>query len=461
MLSGAIDASYSLATKAIGTGAFGSVLKATHKVTNAVRAVKHVAKENDKFITAAQTEIEVLSTMDHPNIVKLYEVYERPERCHLVMEICHGKELYDRIVEKGRLSEQQSAVVMQQLLRAVAYMHSHGVCHRDLKPENIMFQSNAPVEDNTVKVIDFGYAARFVPGERMTRKVGTPDYIDPELVDGSYTESCDIWASGVVLYIMLSGSPPFYGKNTKAVLAMVRAAKYSFDLSAFKKVSAGAKGMIGKLLERPSELRYTAKEALADPWLVATATTATSGATDVSGASVLDVLERLQQFYAAGTLKKVALQVIASQLGDEHRKCLRETFLKLDSDCDGLLQLGELKLGLGGAPPSDGDAEDLVKAMESACGGMLDYTAFLAATLDEALTGREDICRSAFSALDRDGDGRLSSEELRDALRSSASGEQLGEEAVTSLIGEVDQNGDGVIDFDEFMKMMRGRVAAH
>ena len=133
MLSGAIDASYSLATKAIGTGAFGSVLKATHKVTNAVRAVKHVAKENDKFITAAQTEIEVLSTMDHPNIVKLYAVHERPERYHLVMEICHGKELYDRIVEKGRLSEQQSAVVMQQLLRAVAYMHSHGVCHRDLK----------------------------------------------------------------------------------------------------------------------------------------------------------------------------------------------------------------------------------------------------------------------------------------------------------------------------------------
>merc|ERR1719359_262141 len=125
------------------------------------------------------------------------------------MELCEGGELFNRIVEATTLSESQTAIVMQQALRAVAYMHHVHIAHRDLKPENLIFVDKKPIEKSTVKVIDFGIAKQFVPGVPLTTTLGTAHYVAPEVLTGSYNEACDVWSGGVIMYILLVGHQPF------------------------------------------------------------------------------------------------------------------------------------------------------------------------------------------------------------------------------------------------------------
>jgi len=157
--------------------------------------------------------VEILGQVDHPNVVRLFEIFDDGEILYLVMELMSGGELFDRIVEKESYTEKEAAETIRPIVDAIRYCHEQGIIHRDLKPENLLYESSD--EKAIIKISDFGLA-RFVQGELATTACGTPGYVAPEIVAGQgYGKEVDYWSIGIILYIMLCGFPPFYEENNK------------------------------------------------------------------------------------------------------------------------------------------------------------------------------------------------------------------------------------------------------
>merc|ERR1719156_337541 len=152
---------YDVDKKKMGEGSYGAVSKCTNKSTGVVRAVKSISKAQMKNLARFKQEIAIMKMMDHPNIIRLYETFEDHRNIYLVMELCKGGELFDRIIEAGHFTEKQAAILMQQIIRAIYYMHENHVCHRDLKPENFLFMTKDPIEKSLLKIIDFGLSCSF------------------------------------------------------------------------------------------------------------------------------------------------------------------------------------------------------------------------------------------------------------------------------------------------------------
>jgi calcium-dependent protein kinase len=201
----------------LGQGAFGEVRKCINRHTKVIRAVKLIKKEsmNKEEEESFKHEITILKKLDHPNILKLYEVFEDEKRYYLVTELCKGGELFDEIVTKVCFSEKEAAAIIQQILQAVAYCHDLGIVHRDLKPENVLIDKEL---NNTLKIIDFGTSTIYDKSSGPLKTThGTSYYIAPEVLNKRYDDRCDVWSIGVILYILLSGKPPFDGDNDEEI----------------------------------------------------------------------------------------------------------------------------------------------------------------------------------------------------------------------------------------------------
>merc|ERR1712032_442629 len=399
-------------------------------------------------------EIAIMKMMDHPNIIKLYENYEDHRNIYLVMELCSGGELFDRIIDAGHFTEVQAATVMKQIIQAIFYMHENHVCHRDLKPENFLFSNKDPIDKTLLKIIDFGLSCSFSPGQVLNTKAGTPYYVAPQVLAGKDDASSDLWSVGVIMYVLLCGYPPFYGETDADVLSKVRLGNFSFNAADWKNISEDAKNLIRMLLKMNPKDRYTAQQGLNHAWIKEKAPKATN--TNLEQGFV----DNLRGFRSQNKLKKAALQCIAGNLEDSQIKALRETFMALDGNGDGCLTVNEMKEGIQKAGLKDipPDLHQIMEDIDSDGSGVIDYTEFLAATLDKKLYSQEDVCWSAFRMFDKNGDGKISQDELKivlgdDSVKDACSGSA---QAIAKLIQQCDNNGDGMIDFDEFMAMMRG-----
>jgi calcium-dependent protein kinase len=442
---------YVVDKKKLGEGSYGAVSKCTNKSTGVVRAVKSISKAQMKNVDRFKQEISIMKMMDHPNIIKLYETFEDHRNIYLIMEICSGGELFDRIIETGHFTEVQAAIVMQQILRGIFYMHEIQLTHRDLKPENFLFQTKDPIEKCTLKIIDFGLSCKFSDGQVLTTKAGTPYYVAPQVLAGKYDQSADLWSCGVIMYVLLCGYPPFYGETDADVLTKVRLGNFTFNAADWKNVSEDAKNLIRMLLKMNPRDRYTAEQAMNHVWIKNKAPKASTVPLQAS------LVDNLKGFRSTNKLKKAALHVIAGQLDESQIKNLRSIFMQLDDNGDGLLSVQEMRDGLSKAglkeiPP---DLQQIMEQVDSDGSGVIDYTEFLAATLDKKAYIQEDVCWSAFRVFDRNGDGKISMAELEQVLASGNVEAAMGANAVKELMKEVDTNGDGEIDFQEFMQMMR------
>jgi len=450
---------YGMEEKKIGEGTYGSVVRGTHRVTKKVRAVKIISKGQMKNVEKFKREIELMKMMDHPNIIKLFETFEDSRNVYLAMELCSGGELFDRIIEAGHLTEREAAIVVQQILRAIFYMHDKKVTHRDLKPENFLFATKDAIDRSTLKIIDFGLSCTFKPGQVLTTRAGTPYYVAPQVLSGKYDHMCDLWSVGVIMYILLCGYPPFYGRNDQEVLAKVRKGNYAFEDKDWARVSSDAKSLIRKLLCQNPKDRFSAEQALNHEWIKQTAPRASAASLRSNPALV----ENLRGFRSQNKLKKAALQIIAGQLDESQIRGLRDTFTALDANGDGLLTLSELKSGLdrAGFRKTNSDLQWILEGVDADGSGVIDYSEFLAAALDRKQYLSEQACWTAFKVFDLDGDGRISLDELRKVLDNESVEEALGQDNAATLLKDVDQNGDGTIDFKEFMAMMGGKAAGN
>merc|ERR1712203_785421 len=293
-----------------------------------------------KNIDRFKQEIAIMKMGDHPNIIKLFETFEDHRNIYLVMELCIGGELFDRIIEAGHFTETQAATLMQQIVKAIYFMHESHVCHRDLKPENFLFTTKESIEKNTLKIIDFGLSCAFTAGQILTTKAGTPYYVAPQVLAGKYDQMSDCWSCGVIMYVMLCGYPPFFGETDAEVLSKVRLGNFTFNAADWKNISEDAKNLIRMLLKMNPRDRYTAEQALNHDWIKNKAPKATNVSLQAG------FVDNLRSFRSQNKLKKAALHIIANQLNADSIKQLRDTFMMLDENGDGQLTVKEMKDGI-------------------------------------------------------------------------------------------------------------------
>jgi len=435
--------------RSLGEGAFGKVCRATCKKTGIQRAVKTVVKKSIKDVQAFQREIEITRNMDHPNIIKLFETFEDHRSIYLVMELCEGGELFDRLVELGHLTEAQAAMLVQQICRALCYVHGHGVCHRDLKPENFLFAAKGPMEGSPLKLIDFGFSRCFEPGEVLHTALGTPDYVAPEVLSKAYGTPCDLWSCGVIAYCILCGKPPFCGRTDNAVLAAVRSGRYSMDGPAWEHISEDAKDLVRSLLQLDPSARPTAAQVLEHEWIKHLAPRSAGTALG------LHIIENLKSFRRHSQFKKAALVAIAGQMNESEIRDLTEAFTSIDTDGSGTITIGEMHDALVRAELAlPEDLREIMDGMDLEGRGEVDYSEFLAASLDKRLYAHEDACWHAFRAFDRDGNGQITLEELKAVLEHEDLQHVPGAAELRDTIHEVDTNDDGMVEFSEFMRMI-------
>ena len=258
----------------LGEGVTGEVKKVTHKETGkefALKRLNMLKVKSEKQAMQLLEEIEIMCQLDHPNIITLEEVYESDDHIYLVEELCHGGELFDRLDEQPnfRYSEEDCAHLIYQLVSAVQYIHSQGIVHRDLKLENFLFAK--PDSDSELKMIDFGLSKHMKYGEKEKDAVGTPYTVAPEVIRGLYTEKCDVWAIGVITFLLLTGDPPFGGCNGEPLRQVRRAilkGSYKFQpKKLWDNISDDAKDFIRNLLQVDPKERPSSRGLIYSPWL--------------------------------------------------------------------------------------------------------------------------------------------------------------------------------------------------
>ena len=291
----------------------------------------------------------------------------------------------------------------------------------------------------------------------MDEKLGTPYYIAPEVLNKNYNEKCDVWSCGVITYILLSGMPPFNGQSDQDIMKKVREGVFSFEDRIWATISENAKSFIKTLLIYDPKDRPSAEAALTHPWLAELATL------QVDENMAMNALDNLSKFNSDVTLKMATYSFIASQLmSKQERDNLSKVFKAFDTNGDGKLSMEEVKTGYldhYGKILSDQEVEDMFNAVDTDKSGFIDYTEFVvAATNQKALTSQEKL-RAAFKMFDKDGSGIITADEIKEVLCFGGTN-SLSEEQVNVIIKQVDENGDGEIQFEEFVQMMTGLDAA-
>ena len=221
--------------KKLGEGSFGEVWLIRHKLTGKEYAMKIIEKGPYSNTEQIKNEIEILKTLDHPNILKILEFHDENDKFYIVSDYLPEGELFDEISKKQFFSEKETSFLIFQVLQAVRYCHKMRIVHRDIKPENIMIMGRENNGLLRVKLIDFGTAKLFLEGKKQKAFVGSSYYIAPEVIRGKYDEACDLWSIGVIMYIMLTGTPPFNGESDDDILRSVSSGEYDTNLPTYTK----------------------------------------------------------------------------------------------------------------------------------------------------------------------------------------------------------------------------------
>ena len=381
----------------------------------------------------------------HPNVTYLRATYEDRQNVHLVMDLCAGGELFDAIVKRGQYSEKDAATMIRTIVSVVAHCHNMGVMHRDLKPENFLLESKDP--NSRVLCTDFGLSVYFKPGDAFNEVVGSAYYVAPEVLKKKYGPEADIWSCGVILYILLSGVPPFWGETETEIFKSILGDEADFRGESWSKISKEAIDCVSRMLERDPSKRATAEEILKHPWMKENGV--------ASGKPLGDaIVSRLNNFAAMNRLKKEAMKFIAARMPAEEIVGLKKIFEAIDADNSGTITVAELNEALAkkGTSLKPEDVEQMLKLIDLDANGTIDYQEFIAATLSQHQMENEENLRAAFAHFDTNGDGIISREELSNAL--SMNMMPISDSELEKVLAEVDKDGNGEIDYEEFCLML-------
>lgn len=400
-------------------------------------------------------EVDIFISLDHPNIVKLFENYQDEQFFHIVMEFCSGGELLEKISQLGSFTEDETRRIMAQSFSAVHYLHEKGIVHRDLKLENFLLENDQP--DAAVKLIDFGLAKRYDPVRKNLRTiVGTPYYVAPEILEGNYNQLCDEWSLGVMMYIMLSGEPPFDGDDDVEIFKSVSKGEYSLDGEYLANVSAEAKDLLRKLLEKNVDKRISAAQALEHPWFKANAESKTQNIGNYQR-----VMKNLTKFEKQNKFKREAMGLMVNQLRQDDLKKLKEAFQFFDKKGSGEITIAELKQVMSelGLAHTNEEIQKIVNNVQLEEKDHIRYHEFLTAAMDLKEYTNKEMLWMAFKFFDVDNKNSISTQNIKEVM--ARAGKMLTEEDIQEMTKELDILRNGRLTFEEFCKMMEADHIDH
>lgn len=488
----------------LGQGGFGSVYKIINKKNKNIRACKLIKKQTEDDLSFFN-EFKILKTIDHPNIIKLYELYSDSKFYYLVEELCEGGDLYSYIKNKKNFTEHYAAYIIYQILLAVNHLHSKKIVHRDLKPENIVLSNKTiskmdfnrkinedaafskfktedlsmsssdniignnsfsakklknyntsdlninKYSDVSIKIIDFG-TSTYIKGKKLTKELGTIYYIAPEVLKGEYDEKCDIWSIGVICFFLLSGHPPFKGKTEEEIKQKILNYEVDFINKDWKKVSKNALKFVTKLLKYNYSERPNASECLNDEWIKDCLFKHNSNNGKSISINDLAFNKNLEKFHSNLTIQKIVLSFITNQLDEKNDAInIKEEFQKIDTNNDGVISKEELIECLAAhynLVEANIKAEEIMNKADFNNDGTISFQEFTTISADlENIISNENL-KIAFDMFDIDGNGYITKDEFESIIPDTI------KDYWEQMIQDIDDNKDGKIDYNEFITMM-------
>ena len=507
---GKIEDDY-LFIKNLGQGGYGKVIKATHKKTGMIRAIKFIPKNNLKFGYTDEDifrEIEILRKLQHPNIMKLYEFYSDYEYYYLVNEYCSEGDLNDKMIKIENFDENIVKILMFQIFQAVYYLHNKNVIHGDLKLENIMIdnintleekkinkfkknlsflssiktdlensfnyeeelnnQHNSSKENNNLimqfnetknfelKLIDFGASKIFTKYKRNFEDiVGTLYYCSPEVLKNNYDFKCDIWSCGVTMYILLTGDIPFKGNNEEEIMKSILNDRIDFENNIkLKNISDDAKDLIKKCFIYNSNKRISAKEALNHNFFK-------SGINkynlfnDVLIDDTINVLNILREYPKYNIITQFFIAFITHNFIDKiYMNKIKKVFFLINKSLDGQIKKEELinAYKMANINIKKNDIIKIFKSLDSAkANNSIEYEEFLRAGLDKKLIFTEEHIKLGFEMIDFQKKGKINVYEIKQIFGID---DNVDESVMDNLLKEINKKENEEISYEEFKKIL-------
>ncbi|GMH74892.1 hypothetical protein TrST_g665 [Triparma strigata] len=451
-------------SKQIGLGSMGEVsivqkksdsgsLRNLSVKDTSLYACKTVAmlRMSSPQITEFKNEIEILRDLDHPNIVQLYECFIHQHKIYLIMDLCKGGDIGERV-----LNEIDTSNVIRQIFEALQYLHLRRVAHRDLKLENVMFVGDGI----KIKLIDFGLSERYVQSSKMKKACGTIYTASPEVITGqTYTTQTDVWSAGVCLWCLLVGEVPFLKEmedlQVPEKVEKLKKAQYTFKDPKWTQISSAGRSLISYCLRAHPGSRYTSKECLShinDKWIPSLTSPPPSPSKPKTGRKRINsvMLRSFENFSNSGALKKKILMTMAYTMEKSGLEDLDRTFSDIDVNNEGTISVQELRSAIKDKNMKYGDVEvdNLFKGLDYDHSGQIHYKEFLAAAMESQNMITAERLLETFDRMDEDNSGCISRENLRS---------MLGKDWDESAEEEMFQGKDG-IDFDTFLKVVKGQT---
>ena len=486
--------------KKLGSGSYGVVKKVYMKCNpETIRAIKIIPKkllmegvDSNKLLD----EILILKNLDHPNIMKLYEFFEDDQNCYMVSEFCDQGDLLQKLEKLNYMNEIVVKFLMEQILNAIAYLHSRGVIHGDIKLENVMLYTTTketPKQTFTVinktlaksqslqkeieesfsteneklktqpssksvqminnilnyeiKLIDFGCSKIFTKrGERKSGIIGTSSYCSPEVIDNLYDERCDEWSCGVLMYLLLCGEFPFEGETEEEVFKKVKKCEFDFSPPHFRRISNNCKDLIKKLLEPKIGKRIKAIDALKHPFF--TESFSPDTALKKKDSSIIEKLLNLKvpksQFHRA-----ILSYMSANYISKDEEKKLRTVFRYIDYNDKSYLTKAKIKKALKefGKDFTEEDIENIMKALDVNKNGAIEYHEFIQGVCNKNSLFNDFNLKNIFSILDYDNKGYITSKDIKNFVFPTKT---FNEEAIAAYLNQFGMKIHDKILFDDF-----------
>ena len=454
--------------KFLGEGSFASVYAVQNRLTGILRAMKSLKRKvssdspgnPDKVIL---NEINILREMDHPNILKIFSFYSNPKSYDIITELCSGGELFDELEENGPFSEKKTAYIMYQIFSAINYCHKNKIIHRDLKPENILIIKRED-EDNEllfVKICDFGTAKWFEDGKIERSIVGSCYYIAPEVLQKNYDEKCDLWSIGVIMYILLSGRPPFGGNDDKEIFKRILNGSYDLKSDPWNKISSEAKDLIYRLLLMDSKKRINCEDALKHKWFINNKTKELF--TKIENKVVTEKLvNNLINYKYNSVIQESALAYLVHNFNQT--RCVINAcklFASIDKDGDGKIKQSEFYEGIKkviNRPNLESDCKKIFENIDVNHNVFVEYEEFIKGAVDKEKFLSENVLKFAFRYFDKDGNTEVDYREIEATFKKNVRDPSKVHESLKKIIDEVDSNKDGKISYHEFCVVMKKMI---
>ena len=453
----------------IGKGTFG-IVRTGYRVKeispHKIYAIKSIDKTkiSQKDIDNLEKEIDIISSLDHPNIARFYETFHDERYFHIVTELCRGKELSKLLKQKGgKINEKECRIIIMKILHAINYCHSHGIVHCDLKPDNIIFESPNEEDENEndnilnlldLKLLDFGLSSRIKKNEKLNNTVGTRYFIAPETIRGEYDEKCDVWSIGVILYYILSGKFPFTGNSNMEIFEKIQKVEPLYNKNIFNGISPNAIDFIKKcLIKNPNE-RFNAKECLSHPWLEPIFK-------HIHSEVFLkdNLILNFSSYHKCPQLKKLILKYLISTMGHTELGPYKSAFYAFDFKNQGIVTKKDIKkiFNLYNVDISDAQIKNIMSICDDPSKSFLTYSEFICCCINigEFLTPEKLI--NTFLFFDMDNNLLIDSNDLKNTLLRCGR-DVINHKEIEKILLEATKESDNKININQFINLYKEEI---